>query len=54
MAYRKVLRYPTSVQKEGNVLGHGVNVVVVLELHNREEIVPIILLLISEKPEELF
>ena len=48
------MRYLTSVQKEGNILGHGVDMVIVLELHKREEIVPIILLLINEKPEKLF
>ena len=52
--FKSHTRYPASVQEEGNILSRGVDVVIVLELRQREEVIPVILSLINEELEKLF
>ena len=48
------MRYLAGIYEEGDILGHSVNVVVVLEFHKGKKIVPIILSLVNKEPKVLF
>jgi hypothetical protein len=45
---------PAGVRHERNLLRRRVDVVVVCEFGGRKELIPVILLVVSEKPDELF
>jgi hypothetical protein len=53
MGFKAHLWHPTSVKKERWLLGGQMHMVVVLELHQWKEVVPVILLLVNKEVEIL-
>ena len=52
--FKSHLRYPASIQEEGDVLNCQVDVVVILKFRKGEEVVPVILSLVDKEAEKLF
>ena len=52
--FKSHARYSACVQKKGDVLCCGVNMIVVLKFRIGEEVVPVVLPLVNEETKELF
>jgi len=53
LGFKAYARKSSSVEQKRRLLDSGVNMIVVLELHHGQEVIPVVLLFIHKKPEVL-